>query len=413
MIKARMAKIIAFGVAALCVGALAGCSGNSGAAASGTAATVNGVAISEADVTATVEHVRAQAGLSDPDQWGTWLVANNMTPADVRNDVINSLAEREIIRTGAAEQGVSIESSEIDGYVNPMKENFASEQAWQDALKQAGFSEESQYRASIELSLLQQELLEKFQDEAEVSNEAILESANTYATYYQGGKRSSHILFVADDLEKAQEVLAKIKSGELDFAQAAKDYSIDGSAENGGDVGWDVTTTFVTEYQEALDKLEKDQVSDLVTSQFGIHIIKCTDVFDVEGEITDINQMPSDMREAVIDRAKYLAGLNAYQEWLKQVKESATIEIKDMPSNVPYNIDLAKYQKAAEAAAAAAASADAASTDAASADAASTDAASADAASSDAASTEAAPSDAAASADAAASGSASSSSSQG
>ena len=80
------------------------------------------------------------------------------------------------------------------------------------------------------------------------------------------------------------------------------------------------------------------------------------------------------------------------------LKDSATIEIKDMPSNVPYSIDLTKYQKAAEAAAAATA----ASSDAASADAASGDAASAESASSDAAaSADAASSDAAASADAA------------
>ena len=402
MIKARMAKIAAFGIAVLCLGALAGCSGNS-SVASGTAATVNGTAISETEVTTTIESIRAQAGLSDTDQWGTWLVANNMTPADVRADVIDSLAERVLVKAGATEKGVTIDAAEIDSYVGRMKGNYASDEAWQEALKQAGFTEDS-YRASIELSLLQQELLNKFQDEAEVTDAEILESAKTYATYYQGGKRSSHILFVADDRDKAQEVLDKINSGELDFAQAAKDYSIDGSAENGGDVGWDVTTTFVTEYQDALDKLEKGQVSDLVPSQFGIHIIKCTDSFNVEGELTDINQLPSDIRETVVDRAKYLAGVNAFQEWIKGLKDSATIEIKDMPSNVPYSIDLTKYQKAAEAAAAAtAASSDAAaSADAASADAASGDAASAESASSDAAaSADAASSDAAASADAA------------
>ena len=169
-------------------------------------------------------------------------------------------------------------------------------------------------------------------------------------------------------------------------------------------MGWDASTTFVDEYQTALDGLAVGEVSGLVTSQYGIHIIKCTDMFNVEGSVTDMNQVPVYFRDIIADRAKYQAGVNAYNEWLEGLEESATIEINEIPANVPYNIDLTKYQKAAEEAAAAAASASAES---ASAETASSDAsASADAS----ASGEAASSDAAASADAAASGEASSSS---
>ena len=404
MIKARLVKIVAAGcIAALCVCALASCTGGSNKAASGTAFTVNGTAISEDVVTTAIESARAQAGLDDADQWGTWLVANNTTAAEIREEIIHSLMERELVKAGAAEVGVTVESSEIDTYVEQMKANFASEEAWQTALKQAGYTEE-EYRATIENSLLRQDMLEKFESEAEVTNDALLELANTYAAYYNGTKQSSHILFDADDAATAQSVLDRIKSGELDFAQAAKEYSLDGSAENGGDVGWDASTTFVDEYQTALDGLAVGEVSGLVTSQYGIHIIKCTDMFNVEGSVTDMNQVPVYFRDIIADRAKYQAGVNAYNEWLEGLEESATIEINEIPANVPYNIDLTKYQKAAEEAAAAAASASAES---ASAEAASSDAnASADAADSG----EAASSDAAASADAAASGEASSSS---
>ena len=173
-----------------------------------------------------------------------------------------------------------------------MKGNFDDDEAWQDALKQAGFSED-EYRDSIRTSLLQQKLNQHFEDEADVSDEDILESAKTYAPYYDGAKRSSHILFKVDDTsdadamkaakEKAQGVLEEINSGSIDFADAAKKYSDDSSAEKGGDVGWDRMTTFVTEYQDALDGL-KDQVSDLVETEYGIHIIKCTEVLQSTGQ---------------------------------------------------------------------------------------------------------------------------------
>ena len=394
MSKARFAKAVAaIGVAVLCMGALGACasSSNSGAA-SGPAATVNGVEIPESTVTANIESVRANAGLDDPDKWGAWLVANNYTPTMIREEIIDGLVERELLKAGAKDKDVTVSSEEIDGYVDAMKNRYPSAEAWASALQQAGYTEET-YRAQIESSLLQQDMLTKFEDEAEVTNEALLESANTYASYYKGGKRSSHILFAADEAATAQQVLDQINAGTLDFAEAAAQYSNDTSAQNGGDVGWDVSSSFVTEYQDALDALGKGQVSGLVTSQFGIHIIKCTDVFDIEGEITDINQVPEDLRETITERAKYLAGVNAFQDWMKEQKDNATIDIKEIPANVPYNIDLTKYQEAADKAAAeAAAQAEATASDAA----ASADAASADAASSDAsASSEAASADAA------------------
>ena len=149
-------------------------------------------------------------------------------------------------------------------------------------------------------------------------------------------------------------------------------------------MGWDRTTTFVTEYQEALDGLEVDQVSDLVTSQYGIHIIKCTEVFTAPAELTSLDQLPADFQETFKSMAASTKASTAYQEWLEKLKESADIVINDMPSNASYNIDLTKYQQAAESASAASASAESASTESASAESASAESASAESASAEA-----------------------------
>ena len=114
----------------------------------------------------------------------------------------------------------------------------------------------------------------------EPTDEEVLEYAKTAVASYDGAKKSPISLFDADDKETAQSVLDQINSGELDFAEAAKEYSTDtGSAADGGDVGWDKLTTFVDEYQDALDSLEVGQVSGLVESDYGYHIIKCTEEF--------------------------------------------------------------------------------------------------------------------------------------
>ena len=155
-------------------------------------------------------------------------------------------------------------------------------------------------------------------------------------------------------------------------------------------MGWDRMTTFVTEYQDALDGLEVDQVSDLVTSQYGIHIIKCTEVFTAPAELTSLDQLPADFQETFKSMAASTKASTAYQEWLEGLKESADIVINDMPSDAPYNIDLTKYQQAAESASAASASAESASTESASAESASAESASAESASAEAASAESA-----------------------
>jgi peptidyl-prolyl cis-trans isomerase D len=98
--------------------------------------------------------------------------------------------------------------------------------------------------------------------------------------------RMSHILFrttgkSADEIEKihqkALEALSKARSG-ADFSQLAKEYSEDpGSKDRGGDLGWmDQNTQFVSEFKQAALSLGVGAISDLVTTQFGFHIIKAT-----------------------------------------------------------------------------------------------------------------------------------------
>ena len=105
-------------------------------------------------------------------------------------------------------------------------------------------------------------------------------------------------------------------------------------------MGWDKLTTFVTEYQDALSQLSVDQVSGLVESTYGYHIIKCTDYFHVDGQVSSIDDVPTEIRDYISNIVKTDAEGDAYTTWWNDYKEQANIEINPMPEDVPYNVSL-------------------------------------------------------------------------
>ena len=336
--------VCAVSLSALCVVSITACSGNSTSGSKGVggvAATVNGAEIQEEEVTASVENIRSQMSLTDEDAWGEWMVKNNYTPEKIREQIIDDLAFNQLIIQGADEKGIEVSDAEVQSYVDDTKQKYPSEDKWQDALKDVNMTEDD-YRAKLRVGLLSQALLKTFGSDP--SDEDVLSYAQTYISSFDGAKRSSHILFDADDAETAQSVLDQINAGTLDFAEAAKTYSKDNSGQNGGDVGWDKLNHFVSEYTAGLADLSKGQVSGLVTSSFGIHIIKCTDEFHAPDELTSLDQLPSEFVEQFRSSLKSLNQSKAYQQWLSDAKENADIEIKDMPSGLPYDLDLSKYQ---------------------------------------------------------------------
>jgi parvulin-like peptidyl-prolyl isomerase len=88
-----------------------------------------------------------------------------------------------------------------------------------------------------------------------------------------GKIRCSHIL--VEKLSVAQEILEKINKGES-FSKMAEQYSTDGSRRRGGDLGEFGKGMMVRPFEEAAFKLQVGEVSPIVKTEFGYHIIKRT-----------------------------------------------------------------------------------------------------------------------------------------
>lgn len=343
---ALLRKISVVGVSAACCIALVGCGGTNYGYTGGVAATVNGAEIQEDTITKYIQDFRTSSDLTSDDDWGNWMKENSFDPATVRDQVIDYYVENELKKQACDEKGITVEQSQVDDEINNMKANYDSDDAWKQALSSAGLTED-QYRESVEAGLLDKALEDAVAGDAATADDSkVLDMLNTYYTMFNGAKKSSHILFASGDTEKAQEVLDQINAGTLDFAEAAKQYSTDtASAADGGNVGWDAINSFVTDYTDALDGLSVGQVSGLVTSDYGIHIIKCTDEFTCDGKATSLSAYPQEFVDYISNIVKDQSKSTAYSNWFNDYKAQADIQNNDMPENVPYNLDMTKYDK--------------------------------------------------------------------
>lgn len=341
---ALLRKISVVGVSAACCIALVGCGGTNYGYTGGVAATVNGAEIQEDTITKYIQDFRTSSDLTSDDDWGNWMKENSFDPATVRDQVIDYYVENELKKQACDEKGITVEQSQVDDEINNMKANYDSDDAWKQALSSAGLTED-QYRESVEAGLLDKALEDAVAGDAATADDSkVLDMLNTYYTMFNDAKKSSHILFASSDTEKAQEVLDQINAGTLDFAEAAKQYSTDtASAADGGNVGWDAINSFVNDYTDALDGLSVGQVSGLVTSDYGIHIIKCTDEFTCDGKATSLSAYPQEFVDYISNIVKDQSKSTAYSDWFNDYKAQADIQNNDMPENVPYNLDMTKY----------------------------------------------------------------------
>jgi peptidyl-prolyl cis-trans isomerase SurA len=141
--------------------------------------------------------------------------------------------------------------------------------------------------------------------------------------------RARHILLrLSPQLTQAQ-ALAQLSalrqdivSGKADFAAAAKRLSQDGSAAQGGDLGWASPGMFVPEFEQTMNRLRPGQVAEPLVSRFGVHLIEVTDRRDAP--MSDAEQRT--LARNVL-RDKKLE--EAYVAWAEDVRGRAYVEMRE------------------------------------------------------------------------------------
>jgi peptidyl-prolyl cis-trans isomerase SurA len=140
--------------------------------------------------------------------------------------------------------------------------------------------------------------------------------------------RARHILVRINELNPEAEVVRRLteirqrlEAGTVEFADMARQYSMDGSAQQGGDLGWVYAGDTVPEFERAMDALGPKQIAGPVRTPFGYHLIEVTERRTDEAS-------PERIRAAARAALRERKVADAYREWIAQVRDRAYVEYR-------------------------------------------------------------------------------------
>lgn len=197
-----------------------------------------------------------------------------------------------ILLVAEKDSTLKIDAAQIDAaledHIADMRRRFSTEDEFRAALLREGLSERDlrvRFRRDVENQLLKQRLIQKKLSEVNVSNGEVREFYNKFRDSLPeqpAAIKLAHVLMTVEvtaaTTEQARtritQVLSEIQGG-LDFAEAAKKYSEDPTAPTGGDLGWLSKGDLVGPFEDAAFQLTPGQVSGVVRTDIGLHLIQC------------------------------------------------------------------------------------------------------------------------------------------
>jgi peptidyl-prolyl cis-trans isomerase SurA len=124
--------------------------------------------------------------------------------------------------------------------------------------------------------------------------------------------------------QRLADMRAQLERGSATFESLARQFSEDGSAAQGGDLGWVNPGAFVPEFEDAMNRLPVGGISMPVETRFGVHLIE---VVERRETTLDTKQVREQARNAL--RAQKYE--EAYREWVKDLRSRAYVEMRDPP----------------------------------------------------------------------------------
>lgn len=263
---------------------------------------------------------------------------DDATRSQIRRTALEQVVEKKLIEQKIRELNIKVTEEEIRQAIEDVKKqnSIPSQEALVSALAGQGLSFD-QYRTQL------QEQLEKLKLVSVEVRAKIHVSESELRDYYEANRakyteddsfRARHIFFKTNEKASPEEikrsmtnalmVLAESKSGK-DFIELAKTYSEDPSArKDGGDLGLFKKGDMQPEMESAIVAMKPGEVSELVYTPVGFHIIKLEE--RISGKLKPFEGLKAELEEAVYRKKSE----DRFGQWAKDLRGKASIEIKDL-----------------------------------------------------------------------------------
>lgn len=250
----------------------------------------------------------------------------------LRKEAMDLLIEQELLIQAAEAKGIKVLPEEIEAAFAEVSEPFNDKDEFMRRLETEGYTEDS-YREHLRRMIAASKYLD------EVRADAMNVSDEELETYYRENElrltlpeqvRVRHILLSWKPLgqpddraalrEQMDAILTKARAGE-DFADLAREYSDDSSAQNGGDVGFFHRGQMVPAFEAAAFSLQPGEISDIVETPFGVHILK-------QEAHKDARLLPlEEIREPLRDHIREEKITRVEEDEKARLRQAAEIEI--------------------------------------------------------------------------------------
>jgi parvulin-like peptidyl-prolyl isomerase len=286
-------------------------------------AEVNGEAVLRGDFESAFERSRRQMAQQNP-------TPSEAQLNELRAQVLDNLIDREVLFQESVTEGFGISEQRIGLEIEGIRGQFATQEEYQQALDNLGVTE-AELELDIAKSLAIQELLE---DQVLASLEISEGEARSFYeenvdVFTQPDQvRARHILISTQGLEgqdavsearsRAEALLEELEQG-ADFAALAQENSEGPSAPRGGDLGLFGRGQMVPPFEEAAFALNEGEISGIVETQFGFHIIQVTE--KVAGGPVPFGDVQGDIDQYLLQQKQG----EAIQEYVDALREEAEI----------------------------------------------------------------------------------------
>ncbi len=261
------------------------------------------------------------------------------TLAAIKNNVTQQLINSTLLYQYAEEQKILVPADEVNTEIDKVKATFDSEVAFNEALKRNNLTV-NQLKGSINNQLMIEKAIGQEYEKIEMSEEEINQyyEENKESFFQPERVKARHIL--VESQEEAAIILNQLKDGIADFDSLAREKSICPSSEQGGDLGYFTRGQMVKEFEEAAFSLEAGEISDIVKTEFGYHIILSDDIQqehqmtfeEARGNIENIltSRKQNEALESLLTRLREDADVNIHYDFTSELETAQQIQSPDV-----------------------------------------------------------------------------------